>query len=61
MTPAQAVMCLEVRGLMAEFYRNPENEKEFQTWRSSRQEGGASQPASERRAPERPAAGPGTW
>ena len=56
-TPTQSAMCRLIRGAMAEFYKCPENERRFEKWRQSRQRGGASQPASIARAPQRFTAG----
>lgn len=43
----------EFAAMMREFYKDPENERKFQEWKRSRKRGCASQPASERRAPQR--------
>ena len=53
MTPIQRAMCDECAAMMREFYKDPENERKFQEWKRSRERGCASQPASERRAPQR--------
>ena len=53
MTPAQRTMCRRLREAMAEFYSDPENERRFEQWRSSRRGQGAPMPASESRAPSR--------
>lgn len=58
MTPSQRFMCEEIRKRMTEFYRCPENERRFERWKLSRQRGGASQPASIERAPQRSQMGP---
>lgn len=41
-----------------EFYRDPENERRYREWKSSKSEGGASTPASTKRAPSRSTCGP---
>ena len=53
-------MCRAIVARVAEFYEKPENERRFEEWKSSRERGGAPEPASMRRAPERPATGPVT-
>ena len=48
--PGTRIMCGLIRKAMSEFYRDPENVRRFEDWKSSRRKGGASQPASIARA-----------
>lgn len=44
-------MCRAVRAAMAEFYRDPVNERRFKEWRDAIREGDAPKPASTARVP----------
>lgn len=48
--PDARFMCRRIREAMVEFYRDPENVRRYEEWKSSRKESGASQPASIARA-----------